>query len=157
MIEIKTYSQDETALVATTLGKLLNGGEVLCLNGDLGTGKTAFTGGIAKGLEIDGYITSPTFTLVNEYMGRLPMYHFDVYRISDSDEMFEIGFDEYLESNGVVIIEWAELIKDILPMEYISISIEKTFEEGFNTRVIKLEFKGEKYKNLEEQYEGSCC
>lgn len=154
MKEIKTFSAEETMEIGRKLGSLLQGGELVCLNGDLGTGKTAFTGGVAKALEIEGYITSPTFTLVNEYKGRLAMYHFDVYRIADPEEMFEIGFEEYLESNGVVLVEWADLIQEILPEEYIRVDIRKALSEGVTVRVIHLEFKGERYKGMEEAFGG---
>lgn len=154
MKEIKTFSAEETMEIGRKLGSLLQGGELICLNGDLGTGKTAFTGGVAKALGIEGYITSPTFTLVNEYKGRLAMYHFDVYRIADPEEMFEIGFEEYLESNGVVLVEWADLIREILPEEYIGVDIRKALSEGVTVRVIHLEFKGERYKGMEEAFGG---
>ena len=98
MKEIKTYSQQETEALGYKLGSLLGKGDVILLNGDLGTGKTAFAAGVARALGVEGYITSPTFTIVNEYSGRLILYHFDVYRIADREEMFEIGFDEYLDS-----------------------------------------------------------
>lgn len=161
MLEVKTFSEKETSRTGEILGELLQGGELICLNGDLGTGKTAFTGGIAKALGISGYVTSPTFTLVNEYNGRLCLYHFDVYRIADSEEMFEIGFEEYLESKGVIVIEWAARIKDILPDEFIRIDLHKELNEGTDIRRIELYFEGEKYKGLKELFwrkynEGTC-
>ena len=153
MKEIKTQSAEETMEVGRKLGALLRGGEVLCLNGDLGTGKTAFTGGIARALGVAGYITSPTFTLVNEYPGSLPLYHFDVYRIDDPEEMFEIGFEEYLLSGGVMVIEWADRIREVLPAEYIRIDIGKRLAEGIMVRVIRMEFIGPKYEAYEQQWE----
>lgn len=153
MKEITTYSAEETMGIGVKLGGLFQGGEVVCLNGDLGTGKTAFTGGIAKALGIEGYITSPTFTLVNEYRGRLPLYHFDVYRIADPEEMYEIGFEEYLQDGGVVIIEWADLIQDILPAEYIRIDIEKRLSEGVTVRRVRMDFVGSKYAAFEREFE----
>ena len=125
MKEFKTFSQEETIEIGKALGRLLNTGDIVCINGDLGTGKTVFTNGIAKSLGIKEHITSPTFTIVNEYSGRVPFYHFDVYRISDSEEMFEIGFEEYLYGEGIVVIEWADIIKDILPTEVIQVTIQK--------------------------------
>ena len=110
MKEFKTFSQEVTIEIGKALGRLLNTGDIVCINGDLGTGKTVFTNGIAKSLGIKEHITSPTFTIVNEYSGRVPFYHFDVYRISDSEEMFEIGFEEYLYGEGIVVIEWADII-----------------------------------------------
>ena len=104
-------SVEETTNLGITLGKLLKSGDIVCLTGDLGTGKTHITKGIAKGLEITDYITSPTFTIVNEYdSGRLKLNHFDVYRVSDPDEIYAIGFDDYIFSDAVSIIEWANYI-----------------------------------------------
>ncbi len=148
MKEIRTVSAEETVELGAKLGKLLKKGDIVCLNGDLGAGKTAFTSGIAKALGICGYITSPTFTIVNEYEGTIPFYHFDVYRIADPEEMFEIGFEEYLEDRGAVVIEWAELIESILPDQYISVDIRK--EPGnSDARVIGVEFKGKRYEGYE--------
>lgn len=153
MIEIKTDSFEETVGLGSRLGMLLGSGDVVCLTGNLGTGKTAFTSGIAEALGIKGYITSPTFTLVNEYNARIPLYHFDVYRIADPEEMFEIGFDEYLEGSGVVVIEWADLIKDILPDDCIWVKIAKKLDNGQNIRIISIHFKGNKYFEYEKQFE----
>ena len=125
----KSHSAEETKEFAKKLTKELKAGDVLCMYGDLGAGKTAFVQGLAKGLLIDQYVNSPTFTIVNEYMGILPLYHFDVYRIGSSDEMFDIGFDEYIDGEGVSVIEWAELIEDILPESRYNITINKTDEE----------------------------
>jgi tRNA threonylcarbamoyladenosine biosynthesis protein TsaE len=152
MIEIRTSTFEETVEVGLRLGKLLRGGDVVCLEGNLGTGKTAFTSGIAEALGVKGYITSPTFTIVNEYNSRIPLYHFDVYRITDSEEMYEMGFEEYLESNGVVVIEWANLIKDAIPKDYIRVEIGKNLNLGLNTRIISLEFIGNKYIELKKQF-----
>lgn len=125
----KSFSAEETKAIAEKIAKELNAGDVLCMYGDLGAGKTAFVQGLAKGLLIEAYVNSPTFTIVNEYMGTLPLYHFDVYRIGSSDEMFDIGFDEYIDGDGVSVIEWAELIEDILPENRYNITINKTDEE----------------------------
>ncbi len=129
-------SPDETQTFAADMAKRLTAGDVLCLYGDLGAGKTAFVQGLAKGLGIDEPITSPTFTIVNEYEGRLPLYHFDVYRIADSDEMYEVGFDEYVYGEGVSVIEWPQLIADILPDRRYDIEIKKDLERGENYREI---------------------
>ena len=129
-------SPDETQAFAADMAKRLKAGDVLCLYGDLGAGKTAFVQGLAKGLGIDEPITSPTFTIVNEYEGRLPLYHFDVYRIADSDEMYEVGFDEYVYGEGVSVIEWPQLIADILPDKRYDIEIKKDLEKGENYREI---------------------
>lgn len=110
------------------------------LNGDLGVGKTVFVQGVALGLGIEGPINSPTFTILQVYEeGRIPFYHFDVYRIADVDEMDEIGYEDYFYGNGVCFIEWAELIEDILPKGCISITIEKQLEKGFDYRRITIE------------------
>lgn len=154
MIKIETYSAEQTIEVGGLLGGLLKRGDVICLEGDLGTGKTAFTSGIAKSLGIDGYIKSPTFTIVNEYQSSIPLYHFDVYRISDSSEMFEVGFEEYLYGNGVVVIEWADMIRDILPEEYIRVIMQKNLEKGPDARVITFEFFGEYFEDMENKLIG---
>lgn len=145
MNRFETHSFEETVEVGQKLGNILKPGDVIWLSGDLGTGKTALTNGIAKALGINSYITSPTFNLVNEYEGRLPLYHFDVYRISDPDEMFDIGFDEYINNNGVTVIEWGEQISDILPSEIIRITIEKNLQKGLDVREITVEFIGGRY------------
>lgn len=150
MVRLVTHSAEETAMAGYRLGSILNRGDVVCLIGELGTGKTAFTGGIARALGIDGYITSPTFTIVNEYEGKIPLYHFDAYRISDSSEMFEIGFEEYISGNGIVVVEWAELIKDILPTDVVDVYIKKDFNADKDIRLISIDFIGDKLA----QYEG---
>lgn len=144
MIKIYLKNEEETKDIGYKLGKLLSEKSIICLVGDLGAGKTTLTQSIAKGLEVDDYITSPTFTIVNEYEGRIPLYHFDVYRIGSSDEMYDIGFDEYINSNGVCIIEWANLIEDILPDEYLYIDIK--YKE--NGREMTLNPKGYKYEDI---------
>ena len=147
MKQIKTCSPDETMLVGRALGSILSSGDVVCITGDLGTGKTAFTNGMARALGIEEYITSPTFTIVNEYKTEVPLYHFDVYRISDPEEMYDIGFEEYLYGDGIVVIEWAELIKDILPEELIWVKISKNLNSGTDAREINIDFIGEKYRS----------
>ncbi len=134
----ETFSPNETELIGKKLGENSKPGDVYCLNGDLGVGKTVFTKGFADGLGITEHITSPTFTIVNEYSGRLKFYHFDVYRIEDEDEMYEIGFDEYLFGNGVCLIEWAEKIKNLLPNNAVQINITKNLEKGLDYRKIEV-------------------
>ncbi len=151
MKELKTFSSEETVAVAKELGSILKAGDIICLNGDLGAGKTAFTNGIAKALGIKGYVTSPTFTIVNEYQGKLPLFHFDVYRIADADEMYDIGFEEYINGDGVVVIEWSDLIRDIIPEEQIRIDIRKVMDNGPDARSIKIDFVGKKYKGYESR------
>ena len=135
-MEFESNSYEETQKFAEEFSKTLKAGDVLCMYGDLGVGKTAFVQGLAKGLGIDEPITSPTFTIVNEYSGRLPLYHFDVYRIGDVEEMEEIGYDDYFYGNGICLIEWANLIEEILPEQIIEITIEKNLEKGFDYRKI---------------------
>lgn len=132
----ETFSPEETEKIGYEIGKNALPGEVYCLSGDLGVGKTVFTKGFAKGLGIDDHITSPTFTLINEYYGRLPLYHFDVYRVADPEEMDYIGCDEYFFGEGVCLIEWAELINDIIPDNAKWIKIEKDLEKGLEYRKI---------------------
>lgn len=144
-------SVEETTYLGVSLGKLLKAGDIICLTGDLGTGKTHITKGISKGLSIDEYITSPTFTIVNEYdSGRLKLNHFDVYRVSDPDEIYAIGFDDYIFSDAVSIIEWANYIEDILPKEYLHIHIEKDLDKGEDFRKITLKPYGERYNYIKE-------
>lgn len=137
---IETRSAEETYQLGIDIGRKAVKGQVYTLVGDLGVGKTVFTQGLAKGLEIDEPINSPTFTIVQVYEeGRLPFYHFDVYRIGDISEMDEIGFDDYVYGEGVSLIEWANLIQEILPEQHISITIEKDLEQGFDYRKITIE------------------
>lgn len=130
MPEFHTKSPAETHEIAKAFASSLKGGEVIALKGDIGVGKTVFTKGLAAGLGITANVTSPTFNIVKQYSGRLPLYHFDVYRITDPDEMLEIGFEEYLYSGAVVVIEWPELISDLIPQDAIIITIEREGEEG---------------------------
>lgn len=124
-------NEQETRSIGKKLAAELAPGIVIALTGDLGTGKTALTKSIAEGLGITEVITSPTFNIVKEYYsGRIPMYHFDVYRIGDIDEMYELGYEEYFYGNGVCIVEWADLIEDIIPEDAIRIDIEYGENEG---------------------------
>ena len=137
---IETNSPEETEALGIKLAEQSVPGQVLTLIGDLGVGKTVFTQGFAKGLQIDEPICSPTFTIVQVYdTGRLPFYHFDVYRIGDIEEMDEIGYEDYIYGDGVSLIEWANLIEDILPESYTRVTIEKNLEKGFDYRKITIE------------------
>lgn len=118
-----TNNENETYELGVRIGTILDQGMVLSLNGDLGAGKTHFTKGIAFGLGVEDYITSPSFTILNEYEGRLPLHHFDVYRIEEIEEMYEIGFDEYLYGDGVCVVEWGEMVKELLPRNTVNIKI----------------------------------
>jgi len=120
---VEVFNEGETANLARKLGKLVEPGDIICLIGDLGAGKTTFTKAFALGLEVEDYVTSPTFTIIQEYEGRIPLYHFDVYRIEDLREMEDIGYEEYFYGDGVCVIEWAQIIKDLLPKNYLQIEI----------------------------------
>ncbi len=137
---IETRSAEETYQLGLEIGEKATAGQVYTMVGDLGVGKTVFTQGMAKGLAIEEPISSPTFTIVQVYdEGRLPFYHFDVYRIGDISEMDEIGYEDYIYGEGVALIEWANLIEEILPEKRISITIEKDLEQGFDYRKITIE------------------
>lgn len=136
---IESYSAKDTFEIGYQLGTLATAGEVYCLSGDLGVGKTVFTQGFAKGLGIEEAVSSPTFTILIEYdSGRLPFYHFDVYRICDIQEMDELGYEDYFYSEGVCLIEWAGLIEEILPKRRKLVSIAKDLEKGFDYRNITI-------------------
>ena len=136
---IETNSAEETFALGKALGEKASPGQIYTLDGDLGTGKTVFTQGVAAGLGITEAISSPTFTIIQEYdTGRLPLYHFDVYRIGDIEEMEEIGYDDYFFGEGICLIEWADLIREILPEHVIRITIEKDLEKGFDYRKIAI-------------------
>ncbi len=136
---IETRSPEETFRLGEQLGEKSRPGQVYTLTGDLGVGKTVFTQGLAKGLGIDEPVNSPTFTIVQVYEGgRLPFYHFDVYRIGDVEEMDEVGFEDYIMGDGVSLIEWADLIREILPDKRTEILIEKDLEQGFDYRKITI-------------------
>jgi tRNA threonylcarbamoyladenosine biosynthesis protein TsaE len=141
---------DKTINIGKKIGGLVKSGDIICVNGDLGSGKTHFTKGIAEGLGILDHITSPTFTIVNEYEGRIKLYHFDVYRVNDPDEISAMGFDEYIFGEGVCVIEWSNYIKELIPNEYISINILKIPECDDTFRKITIEYAGDRYNYLKE-------
>jgi len=137
---IESFQYMDTYEIGRKLGEKAAPGEIYLLHGDLGVGKTVFTQGFAKGLSIEEPVNSPTFTIVQEYEeGRLPFYHFDVYRICDVEEMEEIGYEHYFFGDGVCLIEWAKLIREILPSKCTSITIEKDLNKGFDYRKITIE------------------
>ena len=141
---IETHDPEETFEVGRKIGMNAKPGQIYTLTGDLGVGKTVFTQGVAAGLGITEPVNSPTFTIIQEYDdGRLPFYHFDVYRIGDLEEMEEIGYDDYFFGQGICLIEWAELIEEILPEKRIEVTIEKDLEKGFEYRKITIEERGE--------------
>ena len=136
---IESFSPEETLELGKKMGQSAKPGEVYTLVGDLGVGKTVFTQGIALGLEIEEAICSPTFTIVQVYEeGRMPFYHFDVYRIGDVEEMDEVGYEDYFYGEGLCMIEWANLIEEILPSTRKEITIEKDLEKGFDYRKITI-------------------
>ena len=140
MKEIITYSEQETKQVAKDLASKIEKTQVIILNGELGAGKTKFTEGFLSYFDLENEISSPTFTIVNEYKNeKATIYHFDVYRLSDIDEFYAIGGEEYF-SKGICIIEWGEIIKEALPKHYIKIDIKKD-EENFDKRIISIEEK----------------
>jgi tRNA threonylcarbamoyladenosine biosynthesis protein TsaE len=149
-MEFIVTTVEETNKIGELVGALLNSGDIICLIGDLGTGKTHLTKGIAKGLDIKDHVTSPTFTIVNEYTGRLKLYHFDVYRVNDPDEIAAIGFDEYIFSDGVSIIEWANYIEELIPPNNLTITIEKLPEFGVNYRKINFSYSDKRYDYIKE-------
>lgn len=140
-MEYLTRSEEETFALGKSLGEKLQPNDVVAFFGDLGAGKTAFTKGLAKGMGIDDYVVSPTFTIVNEYEGRMPLYHFDVYRIHGADALYDIGYYDYLESGGVCAIEWSENIEDCLPQSHYRVAIRRG--EGNDDRIITIEKRGE--------------
>ena len=148
MAVIDSFCAKDTYELGEKIGQMAKPGVVISLTGDLGVGKTVFTQGLAKGLGIEEPVNSPTFTIVQVYEeGRLPLYHFDVYRIGDIEEMDEIGYEDYFYGEGVCLIEWADLIREILPEQMCRVTIEKDLEKGFDYRKITLEG----FKGIEEQ------
>ena len=148
MAVIDSFCAKDTYELGEKIGQMAKPGMVISLTGDLGVGKTVFTQGLAKGLGIEEPVNSPTFTIVQVYEeGRLPLYHFDVYRIGDIEEMDEIGYEDYFYGEGVCLIEWADLIREILPEQMCRVTIEKDLEKGFDYRRITLEG----FKGIEEQ------
>ena len=134
----ESHSEEETRRIARELGQQAEAGEIYCLDGDLGTGKTVFAKGFAEGLGVRETVTSPTFTLVREYKGRIPLYHFDVYRIGDSEELLELGYEDYFFGEGVCLIEWPERISELLPERVSTVTIKKDLPQGEDYRTIQL-------------------
>ncbi len=146
MFSVITASPEQTWRAGEMLGARLGAGDLVCLYGDLGAGKTSFSYGIALGLGVQGqYISSPTFTFINEYKGRVPLYHIDLYRLKDPSELESIGFDEYIDSDGVTVIEWAERAEDELPAESLSVYLSYVDD---HSREIGFLAEGERYQKL---------
>ena len=150
-MEIVLKGLRETKEFGISFGKLLKAGDVVCLNGDLGAGKTTLTKSIGIGLGVDDYITSPTFALINEYVGRIPVYHFDVYRLDNVEELYDLGFDEYFYGRGVSIIEWAEKIEPLLPEERIVLDINQGID--ISERRININGYGNRYEDIIKELE----
>ncbi len=143
---ITTHSPQETQKIGERLAKKCRGGEILCLSGNLGAGKTTFVKGIARGLGIDQKtVNSPTFVIMNVYQGRLPLYHFDFYRLESHKDIAGIGYDEFLYGNGVAVIEWAERFGRLMPTDYLAIELS---DAGEQIRVLKFMAHGNKYQDL---------
>ena len=156
MFEIITKSPEETAAIGEKIGRLFSAGTVICLYGDLGAGKTLFVQNLAKGLEIDEDVTSPTFNIMNVYEGRLPLYHFDLYRLEQEYELEDIGFYDYVDApEGIVVIEWADKFADCLPDDFILLTIERTEAEENERRLI-FDIRGDVYKDIFQEVEGLC-
>ena len=147
MWEILSRAAEQTYQFGIALGKELQAGDLVALSGDLGAGKTCCVQGIASGLEVSdrGMVTSPTFTLIQEYQGRVPIYHFDVYRLSSEDDLYDLGYEEYFYGDGVTLIEWAERIPAFLPAEYAAIHLRI---EPSQTRRIRFQAHGTRYEQL---------
>ena len=136
---IESFSAETTYNLGKTIGEQVRPGDIICLDGDLGVGKTVFTQGLAMGLGINEPVCSPTFTLIQEYEdGRIPLYHFDVYRISGPWDMDELGYEEYFFGDGVCLVEWGRLIEELLPDNTVYVTIEKNNEKGFDYRKITI-------------------
>lgn len=148
-MKIASYHEEKTFQLGYKLGTLLQQGDVVCLTGDLGAGKTTLSKAIAKGLGVEEDVTSPTFTLLHEYSGRLPLYHFDVYRIQRIEEMEDLGYEEYFYGDGVCIIEWASKIEELIPEEHLWIHIAKG--SGAHDREIELRATTEHFQQIIEE------
>ncbi len=144
-LKIISHTPEQTKIIGREIGKIAFQGCVIALCGELGSGKTVFVKGLAEGLEVDSFVTSPTFVLINEYSGRFPLYHIDVYRLESEEDMYELGYEEYFYGNGVTAIEWAQKISSLLPQEYLHIEFEYL---GETERQISLVGYGENYARI---------
>jgi tRNA threonylcarbamoyladenosine biosynthesis protein TsaE len=156
MFEIISKSPMDTAAIGDKIGRHLSGGMVICLYGDLGAGKTLFVQNLAKGLDIEEEVTSPTFNLMNVYEGRMPLYHFDLYRLEQEYELEDIGFFDYVgDPDGIVVIEWADKFGDCLPDDFVLLTIERTAGDDNQRRLI-FDIHGEAYTDFLREVEGLC-
>lgn len=149
-MELVSKSPEQTIALGHKLGELMSPGRVICVYGNLGAGKTYFAKGLAQGLGIVEHVTSPTFTIINEYEGVIPFYHVDAYRLTEEEEAYELGLEEYLYGEGVTLIEWPERVNSLLPDEYLQIFIGLT-DEGDEFRVLDFRAKGQDYEKLVEE------
>jgi len=147
-LTIITKSPEETKKLGKELSKLVKPGDLIAFYGELGAGKTCFIQGISQELEVKGYVTSPSFTIVNEYQGRIPIYHFDLFRLDNTEEILELGYEEYFYGEGLTVIEWAEKIEQLLPKEYLKIDIK--FKDR-NQRTISFIPQGDRFNNFLEE------
>ncbi|MBO8137109.1 MAG: tRNA (adenosine(37)-N6)-threonylcarbamoyltransferase complex ATPase subunit type 1 TsaE [Desulfotomaculum sp.] len=154
MLKIISNSPDQTHHLGKLLGQLAEPGDVFCLYGDLGAGKTNFSQGVAEGLGVQEYVTSPTFTLINEYQGRCPFYHMDVYRLGGPEDMVDLGYEEYFYGDGVTLVEWANIVEEVLPEERLDLNIKR---QGENERLLEFIPYGSRYEKLVEELSESVC
>ena len=150
VLSIRSSHEDETLNFGQKLGELVEPGQLILLSGDLGAGKTILTQGICKGLGVEEDVTSPTYNLINEYEGDLTVYHMDLYRLENEEDLYDLGFEDYLESGGIIIIEWPDLVYDLIPAEFIYIKIEVAAKEE---RIMQIEAEGDKGMKLIERLE----
>ncbi|MBS3909470.1 MAG: tRNA (adenosine(37)-N6)-threonylcarbamoyltransferase complex ATPase subunit type 1 TsaE [Actinobacteria bacterium] len=156
MLTVITHSSEETWELARKLAPILTKGDLISLSGDLGAGKTVFAKGLAAGLGIDAPVTSPTFTIIKEYEGKLPLFHFDVYRLASAEELEELGADEYFYGEGVSVVEWGDRVEEILPEERLSIRILRLVDEDL--RRIEVTSHGERWKKQVDKWlDGEEC
>lgn len=151
MIKVRVSSISETEQLGEIIGKVLEKGDIVCLTGDLGAGKTTMTKSIAKAIGVDDYVTSPSYTIINVYEGNLPFYHFDVYRINDVEELYEIGYEEYFFGDGVCVIEWAGMIEEIIPDDRIWVEITHGTEN--DERIITIDGKMDRWTDVLKDFE----
>lgn len=147
MLSVQTYSEEQTYKMGKWVGRNVNPGDIILLFGDMGSGKTVFSRGIAHGAGVSGMVTSPTFTIMNTYIGRMPVYHFDLYRLNAPEELYDLDYEEYFFGNGISIVEWPERLEYLQPKEYLKVTIIKMQKE--NSRKIVFEAIGESYTKLE--------
>ena len=148
-MEVTTTQAKETGTLGERLGQLLEPGDLIALEGDLGAGKTVFVQGLARGLGVTDLVNSPTYVIIQTYDGRLPLFHFDVYRLGSGDELEELGYEEFFYGSGVTVVEWAQLIESYLPSHHLTIKI--TLGPGENDRAITFIPQGSRYEKLVEE------